>query len=246
MVLKEPAEIRGAYADTRTAEDYVDRRFTSAWGSLLHQVQVRVVNDTIRTYGVKRVLEIAPGPARLSREVSGFERGYLCEFNDSMLQVAKRRLAGAASRWTMVRGDAFALPFTAAAKLDLVYSFRFIRHFETAVRASLYRQIHSVLRDGGLFVFDAVNLKIRRQQNETLPIFDATYELDELKQELVQHGFTPLSSTDVIRHMSWQQRIQILVGPRHDPLARWMIRSLERVPGEPLEWVMVCSKTPSS
>ena len=110
-MLKDPTEIKGAYADTRTAEEYIDKRFVSAWGSVLHASQVKVVNDAIREHRVRRLLEIAPGPARLSQEVSGFEHGYLCEYNESMVQVARKRLARTDGRWTVVRGDAFRLPF---------------------------------------------------------------------------------------------------------------------------------------
>jgi SAM-dependent methyltransferase len=248
-VLKQPGEIRGAYAQTDTAEEYVDKRFASAWGSVVHAAQVKVVNDVIRSHGVKRVLELAPGPARISRDVVGFERGYLCEFNDSMLRVARRRLAGAAARWQIVRGDAFHLPFGPSLDLDMVYSFRFVRHFEADNRAALYRQVRSVLKDGGLFVFDAVNVKVGlpvqiREGRDQYPIYDEFYTPDGLKQELLQHGFTSVSLTDVMRHMTLQQQIQVLVGPRSHGLARRLISLLEYVPGQPLEWVAVYRKTP--
>ena len=246
-MLKDPAEIRAAYSTTGTAEDYIDRRFTSAWGSVMHAAQVNVLNEVIRAERVKRVLEVAPGPARLSRDVSGFERGCLCEFNDSMLQVARRRLKDANGRWRIVRGDAFHLPFQAS-DFDMVYTFRFIRHFEAPERTILYRQIRSVLKTNGLFVFDAVSRKVGyasrvRDGLEKHPVYDEFYEPDQLKQELAAHGFTPISLTDVIRHMRLQMHIQVLVGPRSSPLARWLIAMLEKIPGDPLEWVMVCRKT---
>jgi ubiquinone/menaquinone biosynthesis C-methylase UbiE len=247
-VLKQPDEIRGAYSKTSTAEDYIDKRFVSAWGAVLHAAQVKAVNDVIRAHGVKRVLEIAPGPARLSRDVSGFERGYLCEFNESMLQVARRRLEGTNGRWRLVRGDAFHLPLRSLSNLDLVYTFRFIRHFEATDRALLYHQVRSVLRSGGLFVFDAVNVKVGlpsrvRDGLAEYPIYDEFYTRETLERELVQHGFTPMSLIPVIRHMVAQQQIQVLVGPRSNALARRLISMLELVPGHPLEWIVVCRKT---
>jgi SAM-dependent methyltransferase len=246
-MLKQPDEIRGAYSETRTAEEYVDRRFASAWGSVMHHAQVNVVNAVIRTHQVQRVLEIAPGPARLSRDVFGFARGYLCEFNESMVEVARRRLAGT-NRWHIVRADGFHLPFPPTSNLDLVYTFRFIRHFEGANRTALYRQIRSVLKDRGLFVFDAVTLAVglaarKRDGLETHPIYDEFYEPEVLKRELGEHGFTVLSMTDVIRHVRLQHQIQVLVAPRWNGLARQLIKVLEHVPGYPLEWVVVCQKT---
>lgn len=216
----------------------------------MHAAQVKVVNDVIQAHGVKRVLELAPGPARISRDVVGFERGYLCEFNDAMLKVARRRLAGATVDWQIVRGDAFHLPFKPSIALDMVYSFRFVRHFEADNRTALYRQVRSVLKDGGLFVFDVVNVKVglparTREAADHYPIYDEFYTPEGLKQELVEHGFTPLSLTDVMRHMTLQQQIQVLVGPRSNGLARELISLLERVPGQPLEWVAVCQKTSS-
>jgi SAM-dependent methyltransferase len=166
-----------------------------------------------------------------------------------MLRVARRRLTGAAIPWQIVRGDAFRLPFRPSLDLDMVYSFRFVRHFEADNRAALYRQVRSVLKDGGLFVFDAVNVKVGlpaqiREGREKYPIYDEFYTPDGLTQELVQHGFTPLSLTEVMRHMTLQQRIQVLVGPRSHGLARRLISLLEYVPGQPLEWVAVYRKTP--
>jgi ubiquinone/menaquinone biosynthesis C-methylase UbiE len=247
-VLKRPQEIRSAYSQTTTAEDYIDKRFVSAWGAVLHAAQVDVVNSVIRTHGVKQVLEIAPGPARLSRDVSGFERGFLCEFNESMLQVARKRLEGAPGRWRLIRADGFRLPLRPQARLDLVYTFRFIRHFEAEDRALLYHEIRSVLKAGGLFIFDAVNVKVgvpARVQDglAAYPIYDEFYTREALDRELIQHGFTPMSVTPVIRHMTLQQKIQVLVGPRSNALARRLIALLEHVPGNPLEWVVVCRKT---
>lgn len=244
-MLKRPREIRGAYSQPDAAEQYIETRFVSAWGSVLHATQVRVVNHAIRIYGVKRLLELAPGPARISSDISGFERGYLCEFNEAMLRVARRRLAGTGLRWRMIRGDAFHLPFRQP--VDMVCTFRFIRHFEAADRAALYRQVRSVLRNGGVFVFDAVNIKVglpsvQREGLDKQRVYDEFYRREMLQQELLQHGFTPLSLTPVIRHMTLQQQIQVLIGPRSTALARRLIRLLELVPGEPLEWVVVCRK----
>jgi hypothetical protein len=245
-VLKQPDEIRGAYSATETAENYIDERFTSAWGSVLHAAQVGIVNDVIATHDVKTVLEIAPGPARISRDVRGFETGYLCEFNEAMVKVARHRLAAVDPRWHIVRGDGFHLPFRRP--VDLVYSFRFIRHFGAADRGALYHQIRSVLNDRGLLVFDAVNVDVGlpsviREGLERHRIYDEFYKRETLIQELEQHGFTPIALHDVIRHMTLQQQIQVLVGPRSNRLARRLIELLEYVPGSPLEWIVVCQKT---
>lgn len=242
MSLKTPDEIRGAYSDAAAADAYIDNRFTSAWGSVQHAAQVRVVNDVIRRHAVKRVLEIAPGPGRLSRDVSGFAEGYLCEFNDAMLRVAKRRLAHTPQHWRLVRGDGFHVP-VGAGRMDMVYSFRFIRHFELAERTRIYEQVRTALKADGLFVFDAVNVAVDLpSRKEPSPIYDVFYTRDEIRRELADHGFATLALVDVIRHFTLQQWLQVIVAPRSYGMARGLIAALEHVPGDPLEWVVVCRK----
>lgn len=242
--------IRDAYSTRDTAERYIDQRFTSAWGSVLHATQVRVVNDAIRRHRVRRVLEIAPGPARLSCEIQGFEHGYLCDASAAMLQVARKRLAigrraaRPATPWHLVQGDAFHLP--AHAPLDLVCSFRLIRHFGADERAALYRQVRSVLKPAGLFVFDAVNittaLPYRLEDESQRAIYDELFRRVDLIEELKTNGFAPLTLTPVIRHMAVQQWVQLMIAPRWFWLARSLIGLLDRVPGEPLEWIVTCRK----
>lgn len=243
MALKTPDEIRGAYSADATADAYIDGRFTSAWGSVQHAAQVRVVNDIIRRHGVERVLEIAPGPGRLSRDVRGFTHGVLCEFNDAMLRVARQRLAAEPLPWRLVRGDGFRLP-VAPGRFDLVYSFRFIRHFELDERARLYEQVRTALNGGGLFVFDAVNVAVDlpSRGTEPSPIHDVFYTAGEIRAELAAHGFEPVALVDVIRHFTLQRWLQIVVAPRSYGLAHRLIAALEHVPGDPLEWVVVCRK----
>jgi len=232
----------------------VDQRFASAWGSVLHETQVKVLNDCVRTWGVKRLLEVAPGPGRLSIDVIGFDEGYLCEANDSMLRVAGRRLREARERngtdpakgrWLLVRGDAFALPLQGP--FDMVYTFRFIRHFAEGDRAALYAQIHALLREGGILVFEGVNIDVAlparvKEGLDKHPIYDELYRRDALLQEVRANGFEVVSLTAVIRHMTLQTWVQVLVGPRSHRVAKLLIRLLEYVPGQPLEWVVVCRK----
>ncbi|MFS4096896.1 methyltransferase domain-containing protein [Streptomyces sp. AF1A] len=74
------------------------------------------------------------------------------DFSAGMLDVARRRVrpaGGPGVAW--VRGDARALPFTAA--FDLVVSFGAFGHFLPRELPGLFAQVHSVLRPGGDFAF---------------------------------------------------------------------------------------------
>jgi SAM-dependent methyltransferase len=218
---------------------------------------VRAIQQAIRSYRVKEILEIAPGPGRLSFHVTGFEKGWLCDVNTEMLAVARERLMKAyqngrrSSRdglWQIIEGDAFNLPFEQT--FDMIYTFRFIRHFELPERELLYRQVHSHLKPGGVFLFDAVNqivaAPIRDKSDESsYPIYDVLYAKKELIDEIKKQGFEIISLTPVMRHMKPQHQIQVYLGPRSNKIAKWLIQLLEFLPGEPLEWNVLCRKKAS-
>ncbi|OIK26119.1 class I SAM-dependent methyltransferase [Streptomyces malaysiense] len=74
------------------------------------------------------------------------------DFSAGMLDVARHQVRaadGPAIGW--VRGDARALPFTAA--FDLVVSFGAFGHFLPRELPGLFARVHSVLRPGGRFAF---------------------------------------------------------------------------------------------
>jgi SAM-dependent methyltransferase len=221
---------------------------------VFHAAQLGVIQKAIRRYRVKDVLEIAPGPGRLSCQVTGFERGCICDINREMLCVARDRLKKAQETgqrspkdgiWQIIEGDAFKLPFIRV--FDMVYTFRLIRHFELRERELIYRQIHSRLKPGGILVFDAVNepvaapLRMKEDQSN-YPIYDVLYRKDALVEEITRQGFEVVSLTPLMRHISLQQKIQVYLGPRSYSAAKALIQFLEYMPGDPLEWIVECRK----
>jgi SAM-dependent methyltransferase len=150
--------VKALYQDTKVAEDYIQDRFTWSWSRLLHDRQVRILNETIRKHGIRRALELAPGPARLSTQVEGLERGLAVEASAEMLEVARRRVKekGLEKVWELREGNAFDLS-SVEETFGLVYTFRFVRHFAVEERERLYREILARLEPSGLLVFDVVN-----------------------------------------------------------------------------------------
>ncbi|MGW2488284.1 class I SAM-dependent methyltransferase [Streptomyces sp. NPDC001606] len=100
-------------------------------------------------------LDLCCGTGAGTRMLTGLCRGSVTgvDFSAGMLDVARRRVTGPAGgpglAW--VRGDARALPFTAA--FDLVVSFGAFGHFLPRELPGLFGQVHSVLRPGGRFAF---------------------------------------------------------------------------------------------
>ncbi len=196
----------------------------------------------------ERVIEIAPGPARLTVDLaSSFDRaGVLLDTSAQMLNEAEGRLKVAGvSGWRRVQGDAFHLPF--AGVVDLVYSFRLIRHFDDADRVRLYLEIARILRPGGFLVFDAVNEKVaaplRQKPGHSGQHYDALLTPEKIAQEVEAAGFRVVSLEGVQRHYPILYNLQVLVAPRSRRLAGAAMRLVDRIPaGEPLEWIVTCQR----
>jgi ubiquinone/menaquinone biosynthesis C-methylase UbiE len=244
MSLSSESGIGSAYQGVDLAGRYIDERFRSELNRLLHDRQVGTVNGVIRQTEPRRILEIAPGPARLTRHVQHDGELVCLEYNRGMIEVGKPACAERA-RW--VQGNAFALPFHDES-FELVYSFRFIRHFRREDRARLYGEIRRVLGPAGLLVMDAVNRRVsgplRDASPEAYPIYDKLYEDEsDLRSELREAGFAVTGTVAVQRWYSVQHRMQVLLGPRSRWLCRLAIRALERLrPGPSLEWIVTCRR----
>ena len=265
---KKEADVRKLYQDEDVAQDYIEDRFTWSWSRLLHDKQVSVLNDLVAQQNVESVLELAPGPARLTADLRGVKRGLMVEGSEQMVEVAKKRLvaAGLDNTWELRCGNAFELE-ECPTDFDCVFTFRFIRHFETKDRQRLYEQILARLKPGGFLVFDAVNKVIRDgldQQGATdesgetaksdasdnssegaeeLDVYDVTYTKPELESELRDAGFEPVALHEVVRHMNAQSWCSHKFDRRCAPLSRALVSFLAAIPpAHPLEWVVVCRK----
>jgi ubiquinone/menaquinone biosynthesis C-methylase UbiE len=240
-------DLRDAYRDDRVASAYVEERFRAPLGALLHDRQVGALRSVIAASRPERVLEIAPGPARLTVDVASLldTPPTLIDASPQMLVQARRRLAAVNQSATLVEGDAFQLPFTSM--FDLVYTFRLIRHFDDRDRGRLYKQIARVLRPGGHLVFDAVNETVSRPLREKAgpeahQHFDALLRPEGLIRELREEGFAVERLIGVQHRYPLLLQIQILIGPRSAPLARAAMEVADRLGGEPMEWVVVCRR----
>ena len=196
------------YQDTEVAEKYVEQRFSRSWTRLLHDKQVEQVNQAIATHQPELVMEVAPGPARLTTEVRGVTNGVLVEYSHEMLAEAKQRLeqAGVGSIWDVRHGNAFELK-EQNVQCDFLYTFRFIRHFHEEDRNRIYQNIRTCLKPGGLLMFDVVNRTVREKRDaqnrdkakQELEVYDVTYTPEEFRAEMKSHGFDVISFMPVMQ-----------------------------------------------
>lgn len=250
----EHRSVAAIYESGDIAGSYLDKRMQFSWQRMLHDRQVAILKDAFQRASPQRVLEVAPGPARLSVELPGVRRGTMVENSEEMIAIARNRLqrAGLAAAWEVICGNAFELTkHVPADSFDFAYTFRFLRHFRTPEREQLYDMLRQSLRPQGLLVFDVVGetvLKEVEAKNPTrsaseIAIYDVAYTPDSFRQEMRKNGFEVVRMDPILRHFGLQSllsyKLDDVVGPVIPPL----MRLLELVPsGAPLEWVAVCRK----
>lgn len=231
------------YDDPQVVESYMQRT-AQPLGAVLHERQVGFIDRLLGELAPTRILEIAPGPARLSAELRAVPVAVAMDFSPRMLAEARRRTrAHGRLHWSFVRGDGFALPF-ATGTFDLVFSVRFVRRFEPEPRQRLYAEIRRVLRPGGHLVLDAQNELVagpHREGRGGYPVYDALWRRDDLIAELESAGFAVRHLEGIMRQFAWQWRLHRLRRFRLGAAARVLIRALEWAPDRnPSTWMVLC------
>ena len=241
------AELREAYRDPHESRDYINARFREPLGALLHSRQARYLRRALTTHQPRRVLEIAPGPARLTVAVATPGCTIVAvDASRPMLHEARQRLFRAGvGRCQLLQGDAFELPFTQS--FDLAYTFRLIRHFEASDRVRLYRQIRAVLKPGGLLIFDAVNATVAGPLRAAAPPgvcghYDALLRPEQISEELADAGFELVDLAGVQRRYTVLHGLQCLAAPRSRVIARAAMEVVDRLGGEPAEWIVTARR----
>lgn len=242
MTISSRQEISKYYEDEKVARQYVAVRFTSELNRLLHLKQVTAVQRFIDVNAPNQILEVAPGPGRLTRDIHPGGNLVCLEYNSEMIREGKENCSNGA---TWVQGDAFHLPFKE--NFDLLYTFRFVRHFHRTDRERLYSQFLRVLKPDGGLILDAVNVKVsqplREAHPEEYPVYDKLYRAKELFEELTGAGFHSIKLHPVLKYYRWQELSQNLIGPRVKWLNGILIKGLECLPrSEGLEWIVTCRR----
>jgi len=250
----EHRSVAAIYESGAIAGSYLDKRMQFSWQRLLHDRQVAILQKAFDGANPERVLEVAPGPARLSVELKGVKRATMVENSEEMIAIARERLqrAGLAAAWDVVGGNAFELTrHVPAGAFDFAYTFRFLRHFRTQEREQLYAMLRDSLRPQGLLVFDVVGEVVHRKLEEKNPtrsaaeiaIYDVTYTPESFRAEMKKNGFEVVSLEPVLGYFGLQSLLSYKLDDVIRPVIPPLLRALELLPsGTPLEWVAVCRK----
>ena len=247
-MISEKAKLKAIYDQTTVAEHYIDTRFSKPLGVVQHRIQVQAVNDAIKTFNARSILEIACGPARLTADISGFETGIAIDNSHEMLSRAKRRVPNT-HHWNFLRADAFNIPLQK--RFHLIYAFRFLRHFTLSDRKRIYTTVRELLIPSGIFIFDIVhyekpNLVKYFEKKDDIQVYDEIYPTQHrLTTELDEAGFDALEVKEVVRHFYLQAVISRITHVlRLNTLGEHMISILEQINyGRALESIVICRKT---
>lgn len=246
--LDQPHDLQAYYRDPHVVDTYLDRRTAQPFNGFLHASQVAFINGALRERRPSRVLEIAPGPGRLTADVDPLPIVAL-DASAAMLSVARERLRAKNRPCVLLQGDAFRLPF-AAASFDFVYSLKLIRHFQIEDRLRLYGEIRRVLAPDGVFVLDvqnrAVSLPHRLAKGvDSYRIYDVLYDAPELTRELETAGFGVRRMGGIARHFGVQRYLNRLRRIGLSGVARRLISVIERLPGgAPSTWMVLAEVRP--
>jgi ubiquinone/menaquinone biosynthesis C-methylase UbiE len=239
-------KVKSYYERKDVADEYISKRFSYPIHLAEHELQVELLNKLIKENGTRKILEIAPGPARLTREIKA--NGTALEYSKEMIKLAKENMKGSKYKWRFVKGDAFKLPFKSNS-FDTVFTFRFIRHFKTEKRQKLYSEIRRVLKPGGFFVFEALNKpkneKIRKiVGKEKYVLYDVLYDKRELLKELNDNGFGIVSLNSTVNSFYVQTVVSKLAHKLGlNTAGKALVKALEHARLEsPLGWVVICRK----
>ncbi len=243
-------QVQEYYQRKEVAEAYIQKRFTEPLNIVEHQRQVALLNriiGQIRSSGKScKVLEFAPGPARLTAELS-IDGGTSVDASAEMLALARQRMEDRSKAWDFVRGNILTMKFKP--EHDLVFCFRFLLHFQPTERATLYAQAARALRPDGYLVFEAMNRKVVQPLRKILgerryPIYDQLYTQEELIQEVEKNGFKIVKLYPILGRFWWQALLT-----RPSTALGWpqravsLIHFLEKRPSsQPYEWVVWCQK----
>lgn len=246
MKISNPKKILEYYQRGDVAEDYITKRFVDPLNSVEHEKQVIIMNKLMRELNCPKILEFAPGPARVTADLE-VEKGTSIDSSSEMLKRAAQRMKQKGKKWTFIKGDI--LNGRLKSKYDVIFCFRFLLHFKEKERIKIYQQALSVLKPKGYFAFEALNQEVVLPLRwilgkERYFVYDKLYTKKDLIKELKTQGFRVIKLYPVLSHF-WLQAVcsRPFTLLKMDQTAKKVIWYLEAfISSQPYEWVVLCQK----
>jgi len=238
--LKTKGQIKEYYESECIARDYEKSRFIDGVGHLIHENQVRIIKYYVSKVKGDKIMEIAPGPARITSEIK-VRSGIAIENSPEMLKIANNKRL---KNWRFKKGDAFNLDLRK--QFNLIYTLRFVRHFKLEDRKKIYKQVYDHLISEGYFIFEAPNQIIEIPWRKLVgihkyPIYDKFWSKKELIKEMEYSGFGVVTLKNSINLFFLQEPISKILLFLKFKIG--IVKFLEKINiGIPLEWIVICKK----
>ena len=149
--------VENYYQDNCVALKYLEERYSSLFGRLKNELEIKGINSFLKIVKPIRLLDIAMGTGRVTRSLKNFGKGYGIDTSNEMLSHARKIL----SKWKLKRANAFHMSFNEGF-FDVILSTRFIWHFDKNNRKKLFNEIYNKLNREGHLIFDFPNANIMR------------------------------------------------------------------------------------
>lgn len=137
------------------------------------------------------ILDIATGDGRLLKILRKYGRCTAIDTSKEMLTLVSKKYP----EIFCVQYD-FISPndFFKSKTFDIVTCFRFLRHLDFSHRCIVYSKVHSLLKDDGIFIFDAPNRDLEvlvrnREGWNKYKIYDVFWSKESLSSEMERAGF---------------------------------------------------------
>ncbi len=149
---------RRQIAYTGYAPQYDARRFAGRRNQYVERIRIRGVLHSIGLNRFdRRVLDVGCGTGRgpVALAQAGFTNVTALDFTEAMLRIAQEKVTELPNPEvvSLVRGDAFSLPFPDAS-FDVVMSLKFFHMFKFNLQQEILAELRRVCRPGGLLVIE--------------------------------------------------------------------------------------------
>jgi len=175
------------YNKKNVASTYDNKRFTNTFGKLQHEMEVRIINRVVSKFKNPKLLEIAVGTGRITKDIKA--TGIGIDTSQNMLDIAKKRVPG----WKFIKMSIIHLTFKE--KFNVIVSIRLLRHFNKKDRKIALKKICKALSPNGLLIFDMPTerhnkiLDLISNLKKTDNIYEADTTVEKIKKELNASGF---------------------------------------------------------
>jgi glycosyltransferase involved in cell wall biosynthesis/SAM-dependent methyltransferase len=186
--------IKDYYRNIEVANSYNEVRFLqypSNYFDAFERTSINIIIKNIFGRNNLEVLDIASGDGRIVQE--DIKHGMCTSIDSSraMLDIVEKRFESTGRIKTEIC-DYFI--DTLNYEYDIITTFRYIRHYDYIQRKILYHKINQNLKNGGILIFDAPNIRYAMKNRERgnwddFNIYDVFWDENSIVKELEENDF---------------------------------------------------------